>query len=140
MAGRKRIYGSSTSPRYRLKMYRYLSEGGRLPMVLVMEVVDAMDTSWSGGFFKYKDIRDRVFNSILSELEIPKPYHGICKALGMKVWRLHIDRGLDMETAVRRIMEEHGLTGDEPIGQFLQALIPKAEGSPEGEARPSSKT
>ncbi len=122
MAVKKKVYGSTSNPRYRAKMYDFMSKGGRIPMVLAMEVVDAMGASWEHGFGKYRGYEDEFIATAFEKAGIPKPYYGLCRAIGFLFKKLTDVKGLPKETAVEMIIQMHRLTGDDPISRFLQEL------------------
>ncbi len=133
MAGRRKVYGGSTVPRYRAKMYDYLSRGGRIPMVLTMEVVDAMGDSWTGGFFSYKSERDTVIAQAYERVkdQVPHCYLGLAKALFMHIQKLHATKGLTYSQALERVAEENRLTGNDPVFIILQTAVNIKEGTEE---------
>jgi len=126
MAGRRKVYGSSTVPRYRTKMYDYISRGGRIPMVLAMEVVDAMGDAWSAGFFGYKvDRDDAIAKAFEDNPDIPHMYAGLAKGILMKIMKLARTKGMTYEAALDQVVNELGLPAGDPVRTLLESAVGK---------------
>jgi len=124
MAGRRKIYGSSSLPRYRVKMFDYISKGGRIPMQLAMEAVDAMGDAWSGGFFSYKTFRDlAIARAFEDHPDIPHIYAGLAKGLLMHIMKLVRDRGYTYDEALARVLDEHNIAGGDPVATLLESAV-----------------
>ena len=124
MAGRRRIYGSSSLPRYRVKMFDYISRGGRIPMQLAMEAIDAMGDAWSGGFFSYKVDRDDVIAQAFERHpEIPHMYAGLAKGLLMKIMKLKRTKGMPYAEALEHVRRELGLVEEDPVVRLLTTAV-----------------
>jgi len=115
MAGRRKIYTTASSFRYKAKMYDYMSRGGRVPMTLAMEVVDAMGTTWDTNFGTYKSFRKNDVVPKLKEMGVPTLFWGIIQALAMKVEKERIRRSTKdptvIEAIINRVVDEHGIRG-----------------------------
>ena len=115
MAGRRKIYTTGSSFRYKAKMYDYMSRGGRVPMTLAMEVVDAMTSAWDENFGKYRAFRKDIVVSELDKLGVPAIFRGIIQALAMRIKREADRKGAKtremIEPIVSRVVTEHGVGG-----------------------------
>jgi len=80
MAGRRRVRTASSSPRYRLKMFDYLSKGGRIPAFLVQPAVEAMDVARAEGFAYYTKLAEKELIPILEDYGISSALHGLARA------------------------------------------------------------
>jgi len=115
MAGRRKKYTTGSSFRYRAKMYDYMSRGGRIPMVLSMEVVDSMGATWDENFGKYRRFKEDVVIPEMNRLGVPAVFRGIVHGLAMKA-KKEIDRkGAKtperIAEVVDRIVDEYGVEG-----------------------------
>jgi len=115
MAGRRKIYTTGSSFRYKAKMYDYMSRGGRVPMTLAMEVVDAMTSTWDENFGKYRAFRKDIVIPELDKLGVPAIFRGSIQALAMRIKREADRKGAKtkemLEPIVTRVIEEHGVSG-----------------------------
>jgi hypothetical protein len=130
MAGRRRVYGASTSPRYKVKMFDYLSKGGRIPSYLVLPAVEAMGNAQSAGFFSYKVSRDLAINRAYEDVrckEISKAYKGLAKALIMRVMKLVREKGITYEEARDRVLMDNDIKPDEPLGILITVATEKLQ-------------
>jgi len=126
MAGRRKVYGSSSVPRYKAKMYDYLSRGGRIPMVLATEVVDAMGEAWGAGFFSYKDDRDDAIAKAFEDVkDVPHIYGGLAKALLMRIMKLVKRRGMTYDEAFDTVVKELDLPTGDPVRRLLASAVDK---------------
>lgn len=85
MAGRRRVYTGSSSPRYQIKMFDYLSKGGRIPAYLVHPAVVAMDTERATRFGNYKGFKDRFLEPAMDAVGLPSGLRGICIAFAYRI-------------------------------------------------------
>jgi len=126
MAGRRRVYTGSSSPRYRLKMFDYLSKGGRIPAFLVQPAVEAMDNERSTRFGAYKGFKDRFLEPAMSAVGLPSALRGLCIAFAYKI--LKEIGGLetsDIETrsrAIERVKAEHPIN-DNRLWEALESAF-----------------
>jgi len=124
MAGRRKVYGTSTIPRFKAKMYDYISKGGRIPMVLAMEVVDAMGDSWYGNFKRYKDLVDKAVEAAYTlNPDVPDMYAGLAKGLTKKILKITWSSGFPIDDAFRFVAEEKGLTEGDPVYKLLRDAV-----------------
>jgi len=141
MAGRRKVYGSSSVPRYKAKMYDYMSRGGRIPMVLTMEVVDAMGEAWGGGFFAYKDDRDDAIAKAFEEnTDVPHIYGGLAKALLMRVMKLAKRKGMTYDEALESVVEENNLPDGDPVRRLLEEAVEKLKNAERERGSSGTKT
>lgn len=115
MAGRRRKLSSSSSPRYKAKMYDYMSRGGRIPMVLTMEVVDAMAADWDKNFGDYHNDAEKKLVPEMSKLGMPNILQGITRALFYGIKKEVDIKGAKttaaIEEIINRVITEQGLQG-----------------------------
>jgi len=106
MPRRRKRFSQTTTPRYRAKMYDYLSRGGRIPSVIALEVTDAVTTEWSGRFGEYEGFKKGVVFPTLDKLGIPYIMRGIFVGQAMKI-RKRYDR--PPREFVEQVAKEVGL-------------------------------
>jgi len=115
MAGRRKIYTTGSSFRYKAKMYDYMSRGGRVPMTLAMEVVDAMTSAWDENFGKYRGFRKDVVVKEMDKLGVPAIFRGAVQALAMKIKKEADRKGAKtpetIKPIVERVVAEQGVSG-----------------------------
>jgi len=143
MAGRRKVYGGSVSPRYKLKMFDYLSKGGRIPATLVMSAVDQMDEIRARNYGEFQKEYDMVVVRYFEQFNVPNALRGIGRALAFRFKKTCDRFGVTTPDAkgelMTAILEEHGLTGT-VVGE---ALLAYARGEPlesEGEATGGEKS
>jgi len=132
MAGRNRVYRPSSEFRYKLKMADYMSRGGRAPLVLVMETVDAMTSGWSAGFFAYRVPVNKAFEQVKAKVELPSVYWGIVKGQMKKMVKLVLSKGITYDDAFSKVVADLGISPGDPVYQALEvakdalaAVLPK---------------
>ena len=115
MAGRRRVLSSSSNPRYRAKMYDYMSRGGRIPMVLTMEVVDAMATDWDKNFGDYHHDAEKKLVPEMDRLGVPNVFKGITRALFYKIKKEIDKKGAKTteakEEIISKVVQEQNVQG-----------------------------
>ena len=115
MTSRRKVYGASTSPRYRLKMFDYLSKGGRIPANIVMEAVDAMDEVRARNYGAYQGEVETTVLNYFKAYKVPNILRGIGRGLAFKFIKIcrkyNIDDVSGRVEAMQKILQEHGLEG-----------------------------
>ena len=120
MAGRNRVFRPSSEFIYKLKMADYMSRGGRAPLVLVMETVDAMTSGWSAGFFAYRVPVNKAFETVKARIELPSVYWGLVKGQMKKMIKLVWSKGISYDEAFERVTRDLGISPNDPLYQALE--------------------
>lgn len=138
MVSRRKIYGASVSPRYRIKMFDYLGRGGRIPATLVMEAVDAMDETRARNYGRYQSAYEVEFAKYLNAYNVPNIQRGIGRAIVFKFLK-YCDRFNVQDVGARTeimdfFIKQHGLEDTHPLVDALRAFAAKEATETEGEA------
>jgi len=106
MPKRRRVFSQTSTPRFRGKMYDYLSRGGRIPSFIATEVADAVTAEWAGNFGAFREFKVRNVFPVLDNLDIPYIIRGIIVGQAMKVKKKFGDN--PSENSIRLIAKEVG--------------------------------
>ena len=134
MARRKKVYTGSSTPRYKMKMYRLHSMGGQIPLVVALPVVEAMTAEWSNKFGKFQGFRRNDVMTACDSAGVPNIFRGVVQGLCMKI-KAELDRRKTKDPAVieeliEREVRDHGLAGYGAIVDAIRmafGLQPKGE-------------
>jgi len=137
MVSRRKVYGASTSPRYRLKMFDYLGKGGRIPASIVMEAVDAMDEVRARNYGYYQGEVEGVVQDYFANYNVPNIFRGIGRGLAFKFIKYcrkyDIDDVSGRVEVMENIIKEHGIEGT-VLAEALLAYAGKEPVETEGVA------
>ncbi len=124
MAGRRRVLTASSSPRYKAKMYDYISKGGRIPATLSLQVVEAMDSERTTRWGEYHNFRKTTLAPLFDKHGIPPILRGIVGAVAyhLKAYfstheNLTID---DKSKIIESIATEYGIAKIPGVLDFLK--------------------
>lgn len=119
MARRKKVYTGSSTPRYKMKMYRLHSMGGQIPLVIALPVVEAMTAEWDRKFGDFQSFRKNNVMPACDEAGVPNIFRGIVQGLCMKIHaeleRRKTNDPAVIEDLIEREVRDHGLAGYDAI-------------------------
>ena len=143
MPGRRRVYTGSSDFRYKIKMFDYLSKGGRIPSYLVLPAIEAMNSERTKKFGNYKGAKDGILNDVMNRVNLPNVLRGITIGLFYKCIKMYNASNVKDVNVKRTILEQvrnqHPVE-DERVWQVLEEAFVNEYEAPSETAPEGAKT